>query len=115
MYLEMKVTDEINNKLLRKFTRQEVEEAFFNMNALSSPRPNGFPSTFDQNHWPQVGNEVSEATLYILNSQDKVDTINDTHFALTPKKNSPLKVSDFQPISLCNVMYKIVSRPSLTG
>ncbi|KAF5465348.1 hypothetical protein F2P56_015364 [Juglans regia] len=99
----------MNSKLMRTFTRQEVEETIFNMSPLSSPGPDGFPPAFYQNHWSQVGNEVCEASLYILNSGGKVDAINATHIALIPKKNSPSTASDFHPISLYNVMYKIVS------
>jgi hypothetical protein len=33
-----------------------------------------------------------------------------THVALIPKNNNPLSVLDYKPISLCNVMYKIISK-----
>lgn len=63
-HLEKKVNDEMNNKLLRKFTRQEVEEAVLNMAPLNSPGPNGFPPAFYQNHWPLVGKEVNLASTF---------------------------------------------------
>ena len=65
---------------------------------------------FYQNYWDIVGPEVSQAIISILHSGFMLRKINYTHIALIPKVKNPKRITDFRPISLCNVIYKIVSK-----
>ena len=51
-----------------------------------------------------------QVVLSSLNSGAILKSINHTFITLIPKVNNLEKVFDFQPISLCNVIYKIVSK-----
>ena len=37
-------------------------------------------------------------------------SFNSTFIALIPKSDNPLTLNDFRPISLCNCVYKIISK-----
>lgn len=57
-----------------------------------------------------VGEDVSIAVLKILNGDSMIYSLNSTYIALISKKNNPTVVSEFQPICLYNVVYKLVSK-----
>lgn len=46
----------------------------------------------------------------ILNEQGNLASLNHIFIALIPKTNKPRKVIEFRPISLCNVVYRIVAK-----
>lgn len=57
-----------------------------------------------------MGLKVCEAVLNILNGEGMNSSFNFTLIALIPKKVSSDSVSDYCPISLCNIFYKLVSK-----
>ena len=48
--------------------------------------------------------------LDFLNFGISPPNFNDTHIVLVPKINQPKRVSEFRPISLCNVIYKLAAK-----
>ena len=65
---------------------------------------------FYQNFWHVVGDSVTVIVLDFLNSENMVPDINHTNIVLIPKVKNPEKMSDFRPINLRNVIYKIISK-----
>ena len=48
--------------------------------------------------------------LDFLNDGVMLPNFNHTNIVLIPKVKNPKKMSEFRPISLCNVIYKVISK-----
>jgi hypothetical protein len=107
--LNRRVSDEMNGELLRTFT-EEIGFALKQMAPLKASGPDGLPADFFQKHWDLMGDEVCLAVLNTLNSGILPHYLNMTHIALIPKVKNPSNVTEFRPISLCNVLYKLISK-----
>jgi hypothetical protein len=104
------VTPEMNKLLTRDFGAIEVSEAINQMSPIKAPGPDGLPPVFYQKYWHLVGENVTKAVLTCLNSGKILKAINHTHITLVPKVKNPEAVANYRPISLCNVIYKIISK-----
>ena len=80
------------------------------MGPTKAPGSNGMNAHFYHKFWHVVGDDVIAAILDFLNSGNMNLDINYTHIVLIPKVKSLEKMSDYRPISLYNVIYKIMSK-----
>ena len=65
---------------------------------------------FYHKYWNIVGPNVINMVLNVLNSNLSMSEINKTNISLIPKTNHPTKMTEFRPISLYNVAYKLISK-----
>jgi exonuclease III len=105
-----KVTKDMNNILCAEYTEEEVRNAMFNIGDLKAPGPDGMPSIFYKHFWSTVGDQVTAEVLNVLKGGDIPEGWNDTMVVLIPKTSNPVKLKDLRPISLCNVLYKVISK-----
>lgn len=78
--------------------------------SLKAPGPDGMPVVFFKKFWDVIGGKLSMEVMSVLMGGNMPEGWNDTIIALIPKVRKPEKVTDLRPISLCNVLYKVVSK-----
>ena len=77
---------------------------------FKGPRTDGMPPLFYQNYWTLLGNDVTQFVLHYLNSGSLPTTPGHSFVTLIPKVKNPEFVSQFRPISLSNVLYRVFSK-----
>ncbi|XP_057444702.1 uncharacterized protein LOC130736943 [Lotus japonicus] len=92
------------------FTREEVEEAIFHMHPTKAPGLDGLPALFFQKFWHILGDDVSNFCLEVLHNIISPGSINKTLIVLIPKIKKSVHATQFRPISLCNVIFKIITK-----
>lgn len=105
-----RVTPEMNEALLCEFREDEVSLALNQMHHTKAPSPDGMSPIFYQKYWDVVGSSVVNSVLQTLRTRVMPNGLNETFICLIPKVNCLQKITKFRPISLCNVVYKIVSK-----
>jgi len=105
-----RVTEDMHVRLRQPYTSDELVKALNQMHPGKAPGPDGMNPFFYQKFWPVVGNDVTSMVLAILHGAKIPDGLNHTYVTLIPKKHKPTDVQDFCPISLCNVLYKLVTK-----
>lgn len=108
--LEPRVSEVMNEELLKPFKESEVRFTLKQMDSETTPGLDGLPPLFYKQFWNKIGKEVSKAVLKALNSGAIPKNLNHTFLTLIPKIQSPKEVVDFRPIRLSNVLYKLIAK-----
>ncbi|CAA7030928.1 unnamed protein product [Microthlaspi erraticum] len=109
-FVPKKVTPEMNQFLTKPPSNEEIHQAIKEMNPDKAPDPDGITSLFYQKYWEVTAKDVIAMVKHFF-SMESLDTrLNMTNICLIPKTERPRDMTEFRPISLCTVSYKIISK-----
>ncbi|XP_024006491.1 uncharacterized protein LOC112083001 [Eutrema salsugineum] len=104
------VSDTVNSSLTKDFSDKEIFDAVCSIGADKGPGPDGFTARFYQECWDIVGKDVSKEVHRFFSTSEMKPGLNHTNICMIPKISKPVTLSDYRPIGLCNVIYKIISK-----
>ncbi|KAK9735525.1 hypothetical protein RND81_04G210400 [Saponaria officinalis] len=94
----------------RNFIASEIYGALCQISPYKALGPDGFQALFFHSQWDAIHTSVTDFILQMLRGKDFSEGLNDTFLTLIPKTDNPQKITQFRPIGLCNVVYKIISK-----
>ena len=87
-----------------------IKDILFGMQSLKSLDPDDLPPLFYKKYWIVVAKSVIKAVQNIFISGKMLKEVNNSFIVLIPKTQNPSVINHFRPISLCNTIYKIISK-----
>ena len=109
MYPSM-ISPEDAHGLIDSVTLFEIEGALKSFKRDRSPGPDGWPVEFFIHFLDLLGKDLLSAIECARKSGRITPSLNSTFLALIPKKDKPVTFADFRLISLCNLIYKLISK-----
>lgn len=107
---QRRVTDEMNADLTKDVTIEEIQAALFDIGAHKAPGPDGFSAIFYHQYWEDIQPEIVAEVQKFFDEGILDPLLNHTNLCLIPKVYPPTGMTEFRPIALCNVAYKVISK-----
>ena len=69
-----------------------------------------YTSLFFKRAWDIIGTDFKDVVRHFFATNEMPRCVNATRIALVPKVESPSRMTDFRPISYCNVLHKCITK-----
>lgn len=92
------------------FKIEELDEVIKFSEPDKAPGPDGFTMAFYKTHWPLIRRDVWAAVHNFFDQGKLLKSLNNSFVTLVPKTPTANSLSDYRPISLCNCVYKLISK-----
>ena len=104
------IAQDYASSLIAPIALLEIELALKSFKKDRSPSPDGWPVEFFLHFFELFGSELLKAIEFARTLGYINISLNSTFIALIPKKDKPSSFADFRPISLCNLLYKLIAK-----
>jgi len=102
--------DEERSSLGGMVTDAEIKDGLWALKTFKAPSPDGLHTGFFPRFWLIVGDSVKEEVRKVFTDCKMPEYLNRTNVVLIPKMAGPKSLGNYRPISLCNIVYKIVTK-----
>ena len=99
-----------NRRSMESVTCEEVRGILSSFSVDKSPGPDGWTPEFFIHFIDDFIQDLTEMVEDVRVSGQIQGSINSTFIVLIPKRSGKLSFDDYRPISLCNTLYKIISK-----
>ncbi|GJV92737.1 hypothetical protein Tco_1540550, partial [Tanacetum coccineum] len=96
--------------LERLVTHEKIKEAVWDFGSSKAPGPDRFSFAFVKKYWDIIKKDLHDFINSFFASCDMPYGANSSFFTLIPKVNNPTLITDFRPISLIGIHYKIIAK-----
>ncbi|KAL5574665.1 hypothetical protein UlMin_016364 [Ulmus minor] len=80
------------------------------MGNFKAPGPDGMTSLFYKSYWQTVGGDVIALVQEFFRSNRLLPELNYSNIFLIPKTDKPTSMNHYKPISVCNLVYKVIAK-----
>jgi hypothetical protein len=104
------VDQDQNESLMAEVTEEELQRTLHSFQKDKSLGPDGLPVEFYSGTFEILGQDLLKTIEYSRTTGQVLASFNSTFITLIPKSDNPQSFDQFHPISLCNNIYKIITK-----
>lgn len=98
------------SSLEEPFTHEEIDMVVANLPSDKSPGPHGFNTDFIKRCWHIIKFDFDDLCQAFHSGEVCLQSINHSYITLIPKVDVPIRATDYRPISLLNISFKILRK-----
>jgi len=103
-------SEQCRDSLSTPVLKEEVRRVVFSMKSYKASGPDGFQPIFFKHFWERIGDDIRHL-VHIASNMGTINTsIAETLIVLISKESNPQRLKNFRPISLCNVIFKVITK-----